>query len=50
MPSMVGQRPKKSPSAHQKQMRFFTILSVVLALMASSALGLILWLLNRPKI
>jgi hypothetical protein len=50
MPSTAGQRPKRSPSAHQKQMRFFTIVSVALALLASAALGFIFWLLNRPKV
>lgn len=43
--SRENQRPKRSPSPHQKQMRFFTILFVTLIALL---LGLIFWLVNRP--
>lgn len=44
--SRENQRPKRSPSPHQKQMRFFTILFITLTALV---LALVFWFVNRPK-
>jgi hypothetical protein len=45
---MGSRRSKQSPSAYQKQIRFLTgLVAVVAVFIASLAITLIFWLMNR---
>jgi len=48
-PKRIGSRRNKpNPSAHQKDMRFFTVLFVIVSvLFANLVIALIFWALNR---